>query len=700
MLLVLGHTNWPDTLSLLVSSRSSLLDRNPSADFMLRPAEPAKESAGLRVPPKHQRASSGPFDVLYDGQLAARVKTPALPPTMEREYRSPSYIEIEQTILAGSSFANHLSSPHAPTVTVIDESKLRRTGSVISERASLRRRKHVKARVLAQRAAEAPLDPDSPKRKQRFSFAFPIRRRRSFKYSAAPTHSARARFHSQQEIDEYFLLNNITSLMKDILPRTMATYKFENLAAASPKLVTFPTHFAISRDARFTQLSRRADQRPELSVTFQGVRLESADHSKRDTHTLSSSRAARASLLAKRTKFLASVYSKYRESTLASRAAVPAKINEVLPFESELMSQEEQEKLNTQILLEILLRRTVAAKIEFRLRRSTSTASKSGTYLDPSNPSSRSSFSFAGAQNKHEKHLHHRRSAPKKRGSSNDEISSLDTDKIMKHNTSLLSELLPSPQVSFASNLFDFPHRERMAEATLHHSWLPPKGARTSSSNYSEKSSPVKLGDIKGVFEYEHQSAYFRSGSNSQESYFNRKGSKKLSSSDQKNLFIYDFNKINLPSRAKSDPANAERSLGNVSLSLLKPLNRSHETISSLASHEGQSNVSSGSGSKRNSDRRQTALSTSTAQSKEPIRNSRSTTNTSLLQSLDELSKEANDLIDSSQYLKQKRNPKGLEILSPTFRELDWSQSFSSQTPETLTFAEYKNRTESQTPLS
>lgn len=110
------------------------------------------------------------------------------------------------------------------------------------------------------------------------------------------------------------------------------------------------------------------------------------------------------------------------------------------------------ENMNKKILLEILLRRTLAAKIEFRLKqngyyRKTKRRRKTSSNDDESKSDSDSDTKH-NVRHSHIPKLVHTDSED----SPDDE--SLDTDDLMQQNASLFSGLLPSPQISYKSNIF------------------------------------------------------------------------------------------------------------------------------------------------------------------------------------------------------------------------------------------------------
>ncbi|OBA19919.1 hypothetical protein METBIDRAFT_12950 [Metschnikowia bicuspidata var. bicuspidata NRRL YB-4993] len=403
MLVVVGHTKWPENLGLLVSSQTTLIKdkpvtKYPKERYSSHPidlqylTQSNEESNVIRkrnaISTKtHRRPPSGLFDILYDENPTkshSHTISSDFPP---EKLKSPSYIEIERAILAGHTLRSDRNSPHAPTVTMIDE-KLPRSGSIISNDASIRHRGTIKRRnkmtrrepsdhaavllslVLSVHSQAEKVSSGRPKRSRLFS-VFPVRRRTSYKYYPIQRREQVLRFTSQKEVDDYFLINNITSLMKELLPSTMANFEYKKLRRPNPLLVSHPVRFDMSPDACFTRLDIDPTARHESKHVTEHVR----SCYKLGPNTLASEHGCRNSQskspeIARHRSFLSAVYTNYQRITFAGKRQIPLKLETVLPLENKMITDSERDSLNTQILMEVLLRRTVAAKIEFRLNQS------------------------------------------------------------------------------------------------------------------------------------------------------------------------------------------------------------------------------------------------------------------------------------------------------------------------------------------
>lgn len=338
----------------------------------------------------HIRLKSNPFGVLYDPsyktQQEHHVAFTSGHQTRASAPETPANSPPEEHV-------SDLVSGSPPIVTVIHP--VRRSGSVVSKSASLKAKNTIRRRNKMVKKSDA--EPKSTSTKKRLRYIFPIKRKSSFKYNPP--------FSSQKEIDEYFLINNVTPAVRDLLPRSMRTFKFTSLANLAPRLHAEQNQFAISRDGNFTVVEEHQDH-------FFGEREPEIPSEPVDLNAL---------------------YLDYRSAVFAGKHAVPPKFEDVMPNR---LSTEDLDKLNTRLLFEVLLRRTLAAKIEYRLgprdkapKESTSKSSSPKPGVEPGKDSKKDSGSDSGF--------------------------SMDTAELMQHNASLLSQMLPSPQISFASNIFD-----------------------------------------------------------------------------------------------------------------------------------------------------------------------------------------------------------------------------------------------------
>lgn len=656
MLVLLSHTLL-DHLGQLVASQTSLLPVKLNASLKLPRSKSSSRgySSASRQSPTSltlapRRTASNPFDVLYGAK--------PLPPH-PAEVQLRQYLHIEQELRRGHSPrpASPLPGP-SPIVTVV-----LRSGSVVSRLATLRQRNTIRRRNKMVRRADSDkllvFSADAPKaaRRLKIAFVFPVKRRTLFKYH--PVRAAQ-KFHSQQEVDNFFVLNNVAAVMKDVLPRQMNTYRFTHLAKVDPTLVAQPAEFAISRDARFTLLQPPLPPAVQKAV-FQGRPLtETARKSvawEREPAKQASPDSEHNSAELRRQQFLASVYSQYRAAVFAGRYQLPPKTEDMLPFEADIMTPQEKEKMDKQLLLEALLRRTVAAKIDFRLSRS-GYAAKRADKADSSS-SSRSDKPGRRDANRPDpgRNTHHRRS-PSTRSSS-DLAASLDTDELMQHNASLLSELLPSPQMSFSSNIFDrgmyaappaasrTSSKREAANVARSGSSLAPKS--TSSHMARTRLDPRKSNVARSASSLAPKNTPKKSLIGS--SVYSDGSPKKIMAAAD--MYIYDFEKLNI-APGKKGPER-ERNLSNLNLYSLQPLNRSNTTLStnSGVSSPGKLSVSEGNTfGARSTPREQMnydalSLASTPSISHGHNRASRSTAETSVLHSLENITRRVSEYLES-----------------------------------------------------
>lgn len=699
MLVLLGHS-LIERFGLLVASQSSLLGlpsvksiqasqaaslgnanitsssgQTANSSGKTQKSSDATGSSGRRV-------ASNPFDVLY-GSTPVSNRVSAL------KVQSPQYLQIENDILAGHSRAASPISPNYPTVTLID--KTSRSGSVVSRNTTLRHRNTIRLRNKMARRTDVTeggnssslvfsreSKPSKPKR-SKIAFVFPVKRRSSYKYHTVSRHSLNSsqRFNSQQEVDNYFVLNNIASLMKDALPRTMATFQYKNLIKVEPDLVSKPAQFAISRDAKFTLLQNKPLPQLAKKAAFQGRPLyestpktvawlpEPARDPSPDSEVFNND--------AKRLVFLSTVYNQYRDTVLAGKYDIPPRTELVLPFEADMMTTEEKERMDTQLLFEILLRRTIAAKIDFRLKGNASERQAPRAFKSEEGLSSSTSKSSkqGNEQNRRRSGMfgpHDRSQRTKSHHSSpGNSGTSLDTDEIMRHNASLLSELLPSPQVSFASAIFN-KGPEPIALKARHS-----LNSRRSSKNQRKPSnaeglpSPAKhTGNVDrslSSLEPKRIASTPNKALTSSSVYSDGSPKKRVSPPEKfdpaSEMFIYDFEKLNLLKKRPTE----EKNLSNLNLFSLQPLNRSNSTFSTNSGVSSPGNISVAEGlasarlisSSENTppgilafdDHDITSLASTPSVSRDNHRASRSTAETSILHSLDNITNRVSEYLES-----------------------------------------------------
>ncbi|QBM87083.1 hypothetical protein METSCH_B02820 [Metschnikowia aff. pulcherrima] len=602
MLVLMSHTS--EDLSRIVSSQTSVVLDKSAARSSRISMENARDRQDVTPSDRcsrediqrqvlytntHQRPPSGLFDIIYD-------QTPTKPRLISsdinsEQLKSPSYIEIEKAILAGHAFAGDNSPHSAPTVTMIDDTMLRRGGSVVSKDASLRHRNTVKRRIkMARRLPERCMALSSlvfsaeteSKRatkkstKNRIFSIFPVKRRTSYKYYPAPKIEAKPRFTSQRDVDSYFFLNKVTSLMKDILPSTMNAFEFRKLQRMNPVLETRPARFQISRDAQFTEIELELSPRPITRVDSPIAQfLDSLNRQITVPNSnLESLFVEDDPDFIKRKAYLKDVYTNFRRIAFAGKRSIPLKLETVLPNESDMLTVSERESLNVQILLEVLLRRTLAAKIKFRLDQSGHGGSVNSIPYSTSSVLSSSSLSeHSDGLKVNRSKLIRFHSNPRREHVSavSPDWSKLDSD---DEQDSSVSEHLPSPQITFASNGFEY-IPSNLNYSTRNNGELGQMAAygirqdhtKNRGLTYASEKTPSNK-SMHDAFE-QKLTKYDAFSSSSKYS------SQKLSRTDSMSEFPNGL--------GQSFLASDDQSLGNVDPVLLRPLNRSSETLSTTS---------------------------------------------------------------------------------------------------------------------
>lgn len=610
MLIAVGPPRWSQDHHLIGHSHSR------ASSISLQ-----NSTSALRLGAQVKRNVSNPFDILYhpeSGHSSGNSRDESIPKDVSEltPYKTASYLQIERDIHAGhsparsSGISRNLGSL-PPVVTVIDE-KLKRGNLIISRLASLRLRNSIRRRNKMVRktdldAEKSPLvfsvASSKKKRKSRLSFVFPIKRRTLFKYRPVLLLPS-LRFRSQKDVDEYFVYNNIASLMKDVVPRTMMTYDYSSIVKIEPQLRQSTQQFAISRASDFTMVTTPKTTLHRFSL-LQGEKLVEPVH----PLSLAKTPSETVSQVEKRQIFISTVYAKYKDQVFAGKHQVPPRLDQVMPFEADMLAPEEKVAIDTKLALEVLLRRTLAAKIDYRLK-------KSGVGLAP--VSSRSgdltlggnSLSSSDSANYQSKEYRPKRYRPHKDNlSKSHDTESFDTDQFMKQ--SLLSEVLPSPQVSFALKIFDFDQISvRDLDPKKQAEKMSQRGSRTNSVRNSRMNSAKnsRKNSLKESLKHSKKSgspeymvnpltpgyntpgAPLSTSSIYSGERFSRQSSMRASLAVSE-MFVNDFNKFYYESERKK--AESEyKSLSNINLYSFQPLNRSSHTISTLSVPSGQNATS------------------------------------------------------------------------------------------------------------
>lgn len=602
--MIITSPQWPDPEAIhSIRSRASELSRQFSYGSSASHISTQPNTTLLQEPKRnvHRRQQSNPFDVLYDPNSAQLQQR--LSPT-----KSATYIDIENDIHNGHSPAHGFTTSHNrhPTVTLIDDSEIRRGNSTISRLASLRHRNGIRKRTKMVRREDLPdgllLDElttsgteskgkKKAKKPPRLSFLFPVRRRRSFNYypiKAAP------KFSSEDEFENFFQKNNGSQMIRELLPPTMAAYQFTNIISLIPTINIYPQVIQGHPPAPLVPEERQ----PEAELPL----LERVPSPK--GRSLAPPRIQRPEQLtySDNVQYKERIFKSYRQAAFAGKYAIPPKLHEILPLESQYVTGKEKEQLETRLLFELLLRRTIAAKVDFRLKQQ---GFKKNNEKKPKEKPSQnfSSSSSSGPSDRPDKHLRRKyRLDPKTpKGTKPAKESG-------NQNASLLSDPLPSPQISFNANMFDPVYND----------------------------SPVSIGDWKQRYKLAKIDGSPGKTSNvsvssSTEAQSNRKA--------QAQVYVHNFDKVDLVSKKELSTPN----LSNVALYSMQPVNRSVATFTSSEEDSPVQNLAnfndhrvshSTTESKSNSHE-----SSSSGHGEERgKRQSESTTNTSVIQSLEDLS--------------------------------------------------------------
>ncbi|GBL48739.1 hypothetical_protein [Candidozyma auris] len=613
--MILSSPQWPDPETVnSLRSRASELSRQFSYGSSASRISTIHSGSKLRnhpTEPSHIRQQSNPFDVLYDPESAKNH------PPVTRS-KSPLYLDIEKDIHNGQSpnRGYHASNGH-PTITVIDDSQLRRGNSVVSTSASLRNRNKIKKRNKMVRKEDLPagliVDESassseagykarkSSKKTQssRLNFLFPVRRKRSFNYY--PIRS-QPKFRSPNELDEFYQKHNARNVVRELLPQSMAAYEFTNLISLVPIINVYPDSMRLP--LTIPRASNRGNK-PDLSV--EASPHEARQHSPQ-RKSLAPPRLQRPEQLTfnENLNFKNKIYKSYKEAIFAGKYSRPPQLQQTHPREAMYVTNNEKEQLETRLLFEILLRRTIAAKIDFRLKQQGYQQRKKRPKEKASDNSLNTSSSSAPSDrpDKHVRdHSHHGRGPKTPRGTK--------PSNSRQDNTSLLSDPLPSPQISFNANMFEPMYED----------------SPSSMINWERKFSHLERLSPKR----QNQQAFQNLGEQASPS----------------QRFVYNFDKVDLVSKRERSTPN----LSNVALYSMQPVNRSEATLSSSESsaekfqvgqnfHRVSDSTTESKGHSRGS------ASTNPGNGKR-TRDSESTTNTSVLQSLEDLSESVFDYLRS-----------------------------------------------------
>ena len=226
-------------------------------------------------------------------------------------------------------------------------------GSVISRSASIKHKDGIKKR---NKIGNKEIEGDSEgkqKKKQPFSFIFPVKRRTSLK---APKRN-RPNFTTEDELTEFIRHASISG-SDDLLPIRRALYKYSYLFLLHPLL------------------RKKLVEREKLTNTYElsskkGV-AAAISGPLHETATKNNQIMDPEAKKEERDSFLDRVYSRYHDAIFEKKGFTVPRFYQIFPEERKLalLRRREVNRFDRTILFEILLRRTLAAKINFRLRSS------------------------------------------------------------------------------------------------------------------------------------------------------------------------------------------------------------------------------------------------------------------------------------------------------------------------------------------
>lgn len=443
----------------------------------------------------HKRVTSNPFDVIYhDNKHHKRTSSSSPKNYVTSNYQTPKAPGQSKTPITPKSpmspltpkTPTHLRTPShlqymnysqnskpiseiPPIITLIDQGTvLKRTTSVASKDMSLRRRKqgvkrnrnvnreHTDNHSSSGHDTNSIFGSESNGHRHNKSlllklrFLFPVRRKTSLKknpsYQLLRSFRDKVpKFKSKQELDAFLEKVDAKRLMKELIPNKMKLFKFTNLLLRKPFISSQDAIFSINDDGNFSIKSSRTNKyniSSPIKETF--VKNE-----------LAMNRQLPAIPPHQKFDLLDTIYNRYRKKVFTGNYMIPPKFSEFFPEEldNNLLTPEEIDHLNRKVLLEVLMRRTLAAKIDYRLK-------LNGWYTEKrkKNRMSKASKSSSGSSddsdgNQDIRHSHIPKLVHTDSESSPDD-ESIDTDDLMQQNASLVSGLLPSPQISYKSDIF------------------------------------------------------------------------------------------------------------------------------------------------------------------------------------------------------------------------------------------------------
>ncbi|CCE88557.1 Piso0_001325 [Millerozyma farinosa CBS 7064] len=308
------------------------------------------------------------------------------------------------------------------------------SGSVVSRSATLRNRNRIKSRNKMVRRDSLKGDKEKTKKTpNRIAFNFPVKRKSSLKRK--PDHmrlsQKPANFDNYADFASFYDQANAASLIREMAPQLMLLFKYRNILSPEPKLLREYREFDMNLKNDFLLKDKVAHSKSKITIsdplrstlTKNGMQFDSP--------------AGKASDI----NFIDVVFNKYRNTAFANKFREVPDFQTLFPDEplDYMVSEEDIKNMNARLAYEVLLRRTVAAKLEFRLRQyGFATSSESAWSTSDSNRPSYHDDEDGGYNNSD-----YSTETPSDRSSFDEPYSSPD---VMRYNFS--AGLLPSPQIS------------------------------------------------------------------------------------------------------------------------------------------------------------------------------------------------------------------------------------------------------------
>lgn len=303
--------------------------------------------------PRDKKVVINPFDVLYDLQ-----QPPPVPP--KNGITNGTYKRVALGVVPPVVGHRRVISELAPVITVLSP-ELLRLGLVVSREMTLRNRnslkkrnKMVKKKDLERRSLKKG-EADKPLRLRRF--LFPIRRQRSFKYK--PLAKQIPDFELKSQLEEYMTRSNAFTLVRELLPKQLDFYRYNKLYLANPHRHKNRHGVQIGRDGSIKVVT--PSKRPQISAPIRETFRKNGEPM--DMLLL---------------KLYDAVYLRYRKSVFDGGYLGVPKFDQVYPNDLLLLLRPEIARANRTMTLEVLLRRTVAAKIGWRLQQHRKSESSHG----------------------------------------------------------------------------------------------------------------------------------------------------------------------------------------------------------------------------------------------------------------------------------------------------------------------------------